>query len=345
MSVILITSDRPGVGKTAMAAALAMEAQASGKTAAYIKSISENPLSDPDVAYFKEQALPDWVEVTEPQLLGEDQTLSVGQSESITAAVEKASSEAQFVLVEAPTLVGPRTNQTSFLINLAQASDAKILVLWGFQTGVNAEAVQEACGPLREHLAGVVVNNVPKFRQRQLLQDMASGLDAHKIKLLGSIPADRIMASVTVGQIAKHISAQWIAGENGTGILANHVLIGGNIMDSSENYFGRHDGQVVLVRGDRPDIQLACLNTNTVCLVLTGGFTPNQYVFLEAERRDVPLLVVEGSTAATAETLDEILATPLVHHPAKIKRFRDIIRDNLDREFLSEMLEGIAKSD
>jgi BioD-like phosphotransacetylase family protein len=216
--------------------------------------------------------------------------------------------------------------------------DAKVLVILGFRPGIGAEMAQQLCSPFRDRPHSGIINLVPQYRQRQLAADLSSELESSGTKLLGAIPTDRTMASVTVQQIADHVNGQWVVGQEGAEMLVENLLIGGNIMDSGETYFGRHDNKAVLIRGDRPDIQLACLNTKTACLVLTGGFTPNQYVFHEAERRDVPLLVVDGGTVATADALDEALGTPLVHHPAKIQRFRELMRDNVNMECLMGML-------
>ena len=336
MPVLLITSDRPGVGKTAMAGAIAGELLEAEKTVAYFKPCSSDPGSDPDVAYFRGQ-LPDGTDGSQPLLPTEGGEFQEAQLQSIGSAVEQLSAKAQVVLVEAPSLTGPGGETSSWSVSLEQMLNAKVLVVLGFRPGFGAQTAQQVCSPFEEHPPSVVINLVPQYRLRQLTVDLASNGVLQGTSLLGAIPTDRTMASVTVQQIAEHVNGQWVVGQEGAGMLVENLLIGGNIMDSGETYFGRHDNKAVLVRGDRPDIQLACLNTNISCLVLTGGFTPNQYVFHEAERRDVPLLVVNSSTVATAEALDEALGMPLVHHPAKIQRFRELMKENVDVGFLMGM--------
>ena len=51
MSILYITSDRPGAGKTALAGALATELSRAGKVVGYLKPFSDSPQSDPDVAF------------------------------------------------------------------------------------------------------------------------------------------------------------------------------------------------------------------------------------------------------------------------------------------------------
>ena len=57
-----------------------------------------------------------------------------------------------------------------------------------------------------------------------------------------------------------------------------------------------YENKAVIVRGDRPDLQMAALNTSTACIVLTKGVEPIEYVRYEAEQEEVSLIVVETDT-------------------------------------------------
>ncbi len=340
MPVLLIISDRPGVGKTAMAGAVAAELLDRGERVAYIKPFSVGPGPDPDVVYLNELLLSNGTATTPAARPYDGGNLQSSQMQNIGPAIEQLSAEGQFVLIEGPSLSSLEADQAALLASSVRGVDGKVLLVYGFQHSIDGLSVQQKRDAFGEQLAGVVVNMVPKYRLRQLIENPASGPYAETANFLGAIPADRTMASVTVGRIAELLNGRWISGEEGADELIENLLIGGNIMDNGETYFGRHKNQAVMVRGDRTDIHLACLKTGTTCLMLTGGFTPNQYVRHEAEQQDVPLFVLEGSTIACAEALDEVLSTPLVHHPAKIQCFRELLGMNVDMGFLSKMLEG-----
>ena len=67
---------------------------------------------------------------------------------------------------------------------------------------------------------------------------------------------------------------------------------------------GRYASQAVIIRIQRPDIQLACILPQTRCLVLTGLCEPTEYVKPEAWEPDIPLLQVFASTVEIADALD-----------------------------------------
>jgi BioD-like phosphotransacetylase family protein len=138
------------------------------------------------------------------------------------------------------------------------------------------------------------------------------------------------MASVTLGQIAQHLDGQWVLGQEKAHDLVENFLIGGNIMDSGVTYFGRMESKAVIVRGDRPDIQLAALSTPTTCLILTGGHEPIQYVYHQAEQEEVPLLVVQTDTISAAHALDTVLEGSTIHHPRKLERFQELTEEYVD---------------
>jgi len=333
LTILLIASDRSGVGKTALAAAVVSEVLDGGGKAAYFKLFPTRP--DHDVVYMNDH------------LLGAEGT-SVGSRPSeggssgdmglddILALALELSGAGKVVVLEGPALVPAEGDPAARVEEIVRRLDCRVLYVQGFSNAAAPHSGQSAKAVFGQHLAGVVLNMVPPYR----LSQPSEGISPEG--LLGAIPSDRTMASVTVGEVAQGLNASWVLGEEKAGALIENFLIGGNIMDGGETYFGRHQNKGVLVRGDRPDIHLACLNTETACLLLTGGFTPNQYVYHEAEQQDIPLLVMEKDTIACAELLDELLQSPPVHHPEKTHRFRELLRSHVDLGFLSELLEGIA---
>ena len=59
---------------------------------------------------------------------------------------------------------------------------------------------------------------------------------------------------------------------------AERFLIGGNIMDNGPTYYGRYHNQAVIIRAQRPDIQLASMLPQTRFLLLTRPGDPTDYV-------------------------------------------------------------------
>lgn len=319
MPILLIASDRPAVGKTATAAALVSEVLEGGGKAAYLKLFPVMP--DPDVAYMKEHVL-GGEKASPPGDMGLDDTLALAR---------ELSGGGNLVVLEGPAMVPEEGDPAARVEDIVRRLDCRVLFVQGYSGPAAGHPRQPGLAALGERLAGVILNMVPPYRLSQHSEEIGQE------GLLGAIPSDRIMASVSVGDVAQGLNGTWVLGEEKSGALIENFLIGGNIMDGGDTYYGRHQSKGVLVRGDRPDIHLACLHTETACLLLTGGFEPNQYVYHEAEEQDVPLLVMASETIACAELLDELLLAAPVHHPGKTRRFRELLRAHVDLGFLSEL--------
>ena len=326
MPVLYIASDRPRSGKTALAAALVSRMREAGRKVAYFKPLSSSAGADPDVRFLSSSVLPQAGPAAAPLPLS-------GQGDEdmdrIASAVRELARSTDLTIVEGPSLsMTPGDGDPA--VRLAQALDAGVLLVVRYEKELRGDRVVDLCEPFGQRLAGVLVNLVTRYKEREALQEIAPAVRARGIEFLGAIPEDRTMLSVTVGQIAAHLGGRWVLGREGGCDLVENLLIGGNIMDSGDTYFGRKESKAVIVRGDRPDIQMAALSRPATCLILTGGHEPIQYVYHEAGQREVPLLVVDQDTLSAAQALDTLLERSTCHHARKVERFRDLLDQRAD---------------
>jgi BioD-like phosphotransacetylase family protein len=147
---------------------------------------------------------------------------------------------------------------------------------------------------------------------------------------LGVIPEDRTLLSVSVGRLATHLGGRYLIGEELPDRLVEHFLVGINGMDAAGEYYGLRDRKAVIVPGDRPDIQMAVLQTPTACLLLTRGIEPIEYVTTEAELEEVPIVLVESDTHATMAALNTIQESARFDHPAKLERYSELLDQHVD---------------
>ena len=176
------------------------------------------------------------------------------------------------------------------------------------------------------------------YRQRHLEQGSLAQIRNAGVSVFGAVPEDRVMLGVTVQQISEQLGGRWVQDPVNTDACIDRFLLGGNIMDAGHTYYGRYANQAVIVRAERPDIQMASLMEDTKCLVLTGGSEPTDYVKAEALERNVPLISVTESTLSTAEALASVLERATPYSQTKVERFRLLMRQNLDMEALSAVL-------
>ena len=339
MAVLYITSDQPGGGKTALASALARQlspAVGAARAVGYFKPFSPRPHDDPDVAFMDQDVLCGTHEAIQPVPMptqdGKGQALAEDVARERRQSIESLAAAQSLVLVEGPSLSYAEVDALPTSVRMAELLDAGVLLLVRYKPGLDVEQILAAGQPFRERLLGVLINAVTRYKERDVRLELGPAIESHGLKFLGAIPEDRLMLSVTVGQLAEHLDGEWVLGREKAGELVQNLLIGGNIMDWGPTYFGRAASKAVIVRGDRPDIQLAALSTPTTCLVLTGGHQPAEYVYYQAQQEDVPLLVVKTDTMATAQALETVTQRCAVHHLGKLDRFQELIRSHSNIE-------------
>ena len=208
------------------------------------------------------------------------------------------------------------------------------LLLFGYSgggdAGTEAARIAAAAKSLGADLTGVIINGVTRHRRMAVEQQVVSVLRSAGTPVLGAIPEDREMLALTARQVAEYLGGRWIQEPEDAAAWVDRFLIGGNIMDSGPNYFGRYPNQAVITRSGRPDIQMACLTSDTKCLVLTGGEEPTEYIRVEARQRSAAVLLVPGSTLEVAESLAGLLEQANPYSEQKLSRFAALMERHLD---------------
>ena len=70
------------------------------------------------------------------------------------------------------------------------------------------------------------------------------------------------------------------------------------------NIKGHRPNKAVITGGDRPDIQLAAMETSTRCLILTGNIRPEAQIISRAEEEGIPILSTHHDTMTTIERIE-----------------------------------------
>jgi BioD-like phosphotransacetylase family protein len=176
-------------------------------------------------------------------------------------------------------------------------------------------------------LAGVIVNRTPPRADK-----IRAAYEAVGVKVLGIVPEDQVLASPTIGQLAEALTAE---GEN---IEANRdrpldrPVIASIAADPGQAYFTRTDTTAVIVRSDKPDLQLAALNAGPTCLIVTGGLPVLSYVLERVADEGIPLLRTKLDTREAVSAIEELFgAKPFSGSPEKLRRIEELLSDvNVD---------------
>lgn len=154
--------------------------------------------------------------------------------------------------------------------------------------------------------AGVIFNNVPRAllaKTEGIYRDVLAG---QGIATLGIVPSSPELAAPTVAEFYETLGGDILAGEDKLGNIVEDVLVGAMTIESALGYFRRSANKAVVTGGDRSEIALAALETDTAVLILTGGLYPNVKVVARAAEKGVPVILVHYDTYTTIEKLAEV---------------------------------------
>ncbi|MEM2561181.1 MAG: DRTGG domain-containing protein, partial [Candidatus Bathyarchaeia archaeon] len=99
--------------------------------------------------------------------------------------------------------------------------------------------------------------------------------------------------------------------------------------------------KAVITGGDRPDICLVALETDTSLLLLTGNIRPSPLVLNRAQERGVPVLLVPYDTYTTVNMLQEIAGKIKYGDKKRIKLAKQMVAENVNwRELLKALQES-----
>jgi BioD-like phosphotransacetylase family protein len=307
LGVLYVVSAEESSGKTAICAGLAANLVNDGKKAGYLKpQVAEKDGSDSDIAFMK-------------QILG--LTDAVNAPDVIQGR--------DVVLVEA--MLGPGADDTlsKDTYGAAKEMKAKAIAVEAY-TGKASKYVDVYKG-FGESLLGVVINKVPESQLKQVKDEATAQFGAAGINVLGVIPENRVLLAVTVGELAEKIQGKILNNAEKSAELVENFMLGALVVDSGLDYFGRKSNKAAIVRQDRPDMQLAALETSTRCLILTGSSEPPVYnVLQKAEARGIPIISTEAEAQDVLASLEETLVSTRLNQEKKLSRLAEVIKKNLD---------------
>ncbi|MHB9286228.1 phosphotransacetylase family protein [Halobacteriales archaeon Cl-PHB] len=350
MNTILVTSTEEGTGKTAISIALARLAQDRDGSVGYMKpkgtrlrsAVGKTRDDDPllakellgiDAALHELEPVVYTPTFVEGVLRGQETPEEL--RDRVADAFEDLSLDRDLMVVE-----GGGDLYTGGLVDLDDADvadvlDATVVLVARYSEPRDVDDVLAAADRLGDRLGGVLFNVVPETAMDELVEDVMPFLDGKGIPTLGAIPRDVSLAGVTIDELADNLGAQVLAGESGTDATVERFGVGAMSADAALEQFRRLRNAVVVTGGDRSDVQTAALEASGVkCLVLTGGFRPPGTVVGTADKRGVPVLLVQSNTRTTVDRIEDVLRTGRTRNEASVDRMADLLSESIDLDVL-----------
>jgi hypothetical protein len=317
LNAILVSSPAPGAGKTTAIVALGQWLRRSGRTIDYRRL--PGPGAEADAAF-----------VTRALRLGVLAT-RVGSPDAVPGAGD---SGADVLFVE--------TSSYGMGLGLTPSRPnghfAKNLVIARYQSEGMVELVRFGADGWPPNSTSVLLNAVPEKGLRQTQNRTIPALRGQGYSVMGVLPQDRVLLGMTVGDLAESLGAEVLCARDQLALPVEAVMIAAMSDEGAEAYFRRIAHKTVVAGGDRPDIHMPALATDTSCIVLTEGYDPDPTVFKTAEDQGVPLLKVTPSTVETLEHISTALASARFRQEHKISSAVTLFGTQIDANELNQAL-------
>lgn len=311
MRALLIASLEPHAGKTGIAAALTQRLAYEGRRVIALRlGAAADDRAVADARYF----------ATLPGARGRG-----GAPLPPDASAEAIASltEGGRAIVEAPDCADAE------IAALASRLDAGVVIVHrGAPNEDETLHLQNLALELGDRFLGVVLTALPK----SAVPSARAALDEAALPALAVLPEDRLLYMPTIGEIADTLHANLLLGEAAEDTVIEELMIGPVSADPGQPYYTRRGRKAVVARSDKTDSQLAAMQSDTDCLILTGGFNPSPYTLDRASNEEIALMVAPGDTQTTLRALEEIYGRSRFVSETKLERMTELLRDGLDFE-------------
>jgi BioD-like phosphotransacetylase family protein len=178
--------------------------------------------------------------------------------------------------------------------------------------------------------AGVVFNRVHKPIDERLKTVVVPTLKKQGVHVWGLIPETIPLTAPSVKELAETLGGKLLCGEENMSNLVERYLIGAMTQESAIRYFRKAPGKAVITGGDRPDIALAALETDTSALILTGDLYPDVRVLARAKEKGIPIILVSYDTFTTVERAHDISGKIKIGDEKRINLAKELVSKHVD---------------
>jgi uncharacterized protein len=347
---LFIGSTEPYSGKSATILGLAQQLKKQALKISYAKPlgtcIGDNNLAqiEEDVQFISDAIQLNPNQVKSPLLYLDHKTINQALAEGKILDYRQdfqqylTGIEGDLVLIEG---AGTLWEGSLFSLSLGQMSaqiNAPILLVVRYHSLLWVENLLNAKQILGDRLLGVLINDIPPDELESVKQ-LKSFLEQQKIPVLGTLPQNFLLRTVSVRELAKQLKAKVLCREDRLDLMVENLTVGAMNVNSALEYFRQDDNKAVITGGDRADLQLAALETSTQCLILTGHVSPQPLILSRAEDLEIPILSVDLDTLTAVEIIDQSFGKVRIQEPIKVECIAQLMTDHFDIDRLLKQLE------
>lgn len=243
---------------------------------------------------------------------------------------------------------GPDTRDEGSVLNLTASDqallfDARVLVVVRGHESALIDRVVAFQRELGDRLLGVVLNVIPRGSMSYTTTTLVPALERLGIAVLGVLPEDRTLRSVSAGQVASYLDGRILCAEEQAGALIEHVVVGAMSVETAIDHLKRRERTALVTGGDRTDLLTAALASpevveTTAAFILTGDLYPSPRILATATEKGVPVVLVRHDTRTATDLLDKVFGRVRFAQVRKIDRFSALMAERFDFAQLARAL-------
>jgi len=212
-------------------------------------------------------------------------------------------------------------------VEIVDETKAKVLLVSDFR---DKDSSLPYAQKFKGNILGILINCLTAYGRTEAVDKIIPSFQDSDVQVLGLIPEDRTLLSLTVGQISELLGGRFFTGAEYSARLVENFMVGGFGMDPGEYIFSTRNKKAVIVRGDRPDVQMSALQTDMQCFILTRGMEPIEYVKYECDEEEVAAIIVDMDTIETMKAVGPLQLHARFDHPDKLDRAKKLLADVTD---------------
>ncbi len=235
---------------------------------------------------------------------------------------------------------GPDTRDEGSVLGLtatdqATLLDAQVLLVVRGHESALLDRVVAFQRELGERLLGVVLNVIPRGSLSYTTTTLVPALERLGVVVLGVLPEDRTLRSVSVGQVSSYLDGRLLCAEDQADALIEHVVVGAMSVETAIDHLKRRERTALVTGGDRTDLLTAALATaevvdTTAAFILTGDLYPSPRVLSAAATKGIPIVLVRHDTRTSTDLLDKVFGRVRFAQVRKIECFRATLTERFD---------------
>lgn len=350
---IYVTSTKRFSGKTALCIGLIHWLEKKGFKGGYMKPISTtaravgDKIVDEDAAFIRSTFnQSDALDAMVPFMLSDQETRSLLEAPNmndvearIIEAYQSLAKDKDVVIMEGGTNLreGWMVNLPPFRLSSLLGAGVLVVVPY-IDTLQVVDDLLAAKTWFGDSLIGGVVNIVPTYQLDPIEEKVKPFLEKRGVQIFGVLPRERVLLSVSVAELVNELGGEILCCPEASGELVENLMVGAMGVESALTHFRRGANKAVITGGDRPDVQIAALETSTRCLILTGNLRPNPLIIGIAEERGVPIVLTRHDTLKAIEIVDSFFDKTRFHQRKKVAHFERLCENRMDLPALSMAL-------